>query len=54
MLSKEHHEESDWLGRKNELRAYGFWSGWIDEGKKGQKVDFFNISGYIETKNSVY
>ena len=32
---------------KNELRAYGYWSGWIDEGRRGERVDFFNITGYI-------
>ncbi len=36
------------------MRAYGFWSGYIDEGVKGEKVDFFNITGYIETTNSIY
>ena len=47
VLSKEHYREEDWLVSKNELRAYGYWSGWIDEGRRGEKVDFFNITGYI-------
>jgi hypothetical protein len=43
------------LGAKNELRAYGYWTGWIDEGNKGvNNISFFNITGYIETKNSLY
>jgi len=36
-----------WLSEYNQLRAYGFWSGYVDEGKNGERVDFFNISGFI-------
>jgi len=35
VLSKEKYESEDWLSKHSELRAYGFWSGWIDEGEKG-------------------
>ena len=54
VLSKQNYEDDDWLSKRSELRAYGFWSGWIDEGPRGEKVNFFNISGYIETTNSLY
>ena len=54
MLSKETVEEEWWFNRKSEIRTYGFWSGWIDEGPKGEKVNFFNISGYLESTNSIY
>lgn len=43
-----------WLSERNQIRAYGYWSGYVDEGKKGERVEFFNISGYIETTNSIY
>jgi hypothetical protein len=54
VLSQEDYHEDNWITERNERRAYGFWSGWFDEGKKGEKVSFFNISGYIETVNSIY
>jgi hypothetical protein len=30
VLSEERVSENFWLSERNELRAYGFWSGWIE------------------------
>lgn len=46
------HEEG-WISERNERRAYGFWSGWVEE-PEGERVDFFNITGYLQTTNSLY
>ena len=54
ILSQEKYQENNWLTERNEHRAYGFWSGWFDEGSLGERVNFFNITGYIETVNSIY
>jgi hypothetical protein len=35
ILSQEKYHENNWITERNEVRAYGFWSGWFDEGKKG-------------------
>jgi hypothetical protein len=35
VLSQENYREDNLITERNERRAYGFWSGWFDEGRKG-------------------